>query len=377
MSNLVTVELVILDVNRKPMKGFPILTNYVGSRRKAQKISDAHGNISVPISPDRDFEIHILTISDTFELNATLSSTRASRHRQKIVLPNPKTAYLSKTKIVMTDRDDKPDTNGKFKMIYMNTSSIKQLGADGTYFVQSLIGELVMINALQVDGTEINPVVTFSSIRMNGGTITKKLPLHIDNPTTAPQEPAHAHPPVTPPTTGHISLEGAHRVACEVTSFNEGAIHPNDPNDQYKILAGNGDQQGMSWGMVQWNFGQNTLGPLLKKMVLKNLQSFDACFNSPLQRDSLKTALNDPVNHHTNNVPSQMSWAIDMQNVAHRVEWKSIFNKMGEVPDFQEIQFESTFNYRDIVLSDIKWMQSKLPTLVVQIPLYMYCALFD
>jgi len=37
---------------------------------------------------------------------------------------------------------------------------------------------------------------------------------------------------------------------------------------------------GMSWGIIQFNFGQNTLGPLLNKMKARNITAFNECFSN-------------------------------------------------------------------------------------------------
>ena len=46
----------------------------------------------------------------------------------------------------------------------------------------------------------------------------------------------------------------------------------------FASLSGNFDNMGMSWGIVQFNFGQNTLGPLLIDMRNKNTTLFNGCF---------------------------------------------------------------------------------------------------
>ncbi len=58
------------------------------------------------------------------------------------------------------------------------------------------------------------------------------------------------------------------RSLVKITGYNEGA-HGNDLNAQYNILADNLDGQGMSWGILQWNFGQGTLATLFKENAHK------------------------------------------------------------------------------------------------------------
>lgn len=55
----------------------------------------------------------------------------------------------------------------------------------------------------------------------------------------------------------------------------------------FEALAENLDGQGMSFGVIQWNFGQGTLGPILKEMRDADTSAFDACFGDNM---SLHTA---------------------------------------------------------------------------------------
>ncbi len=108
-------------------------------------------------------------------------------------------------------------------------------------------------------------------------------------------------------------------------------------------------------------------------MRTKNPAAFNAAFTNQNTRIALENAL-DTLHHPKQ---AQIHWAIEIETHPRRPEWRSIFNKLGDIPDFQELQVEATFTYRNIVISDIQWMKSKLPNLITEVPLYMYCALFD
>ena len=71
------------------------------------------------------------------------------------------------------------------------------------------------------------------------------------------------------PPAGSINLDLAQEMALKITTFFEGGKSMN-----YQALAGDFDGQGTSFGLIQWNFGQNTLGPLLKKMIAADATSF-------------------------------------------------------------------------------------------------------
>ena len=76
----------------------------------------------------------------------------------------------------------------------------------------------------------------------------------------------------------------------------------------FASLSGNFDNMGMSWGIVQFNFGQNTLGPLLIDMRNKNTTLFNGCFSNNEDLSSLNKALDKGTNE-------QMKWAI------HIIRW--------------------------------------------------------
>jgi RHS repeat-associated protein len=162
---------------------------------------------------------------------------------------------------------------------------------------------------------------------------------------------------------GCISLKEAKEIALKVSGAYEGV------NPSYSSLAGNFDGAGMSWGIIQFNFGQNTLGPLLTKMKDKNPSAFKNAFAEEGDYNSLTTALNG-------NTTQQKNWAINMQNNSND-RWKSIFNNLANIPEFQGLQLEAVKQYDDNAINIIQWMRSKYPSLMEKINLSTFVALHD
>ncbi|WP_262401239.1 hypothetical protein [Aggregatibacter actinomycetemcomitans] len=84
---------------------------------------------------------------------------------------------------------------------------------------------------------------------------------------------------------GCIPFKQAREIALQVSGGFEGKT------PRYDTLADNFDGAGMSWGIIQFNFGQDTLGPLLRKMRAKNLTAFNSAFSSHKDLESLNAAL--------------------------------------------------------------------------------------
>lgn len=162
-----------------------------------------------------------------------------------------------------------------------------------------------------------------------------------------------------------IPFSKAKEIALLVSSGYEGKSKLD-----YEALAGNFDGQGMSFGVIQWNFGQGTLGPVLLEMRAADQAKFDGCFGTNMNFQALINSLNAA------NISAQMSWASGV--IANNNSgWKSAFKKIGEVEAFQKIQLNHAAKYNDNVTSCIKLMRELAPQLMVKIQLRTYCALYD
>jgi hypothetical protein len=104
-------------------------------------------------------------------------------------------------------------------------------------------------------------------------------------------------------------------------------------------LAGDFDGQGMSFGALQWNFGQGTLQPILKEMIDNHPDVTKACFNECYQQ--LCDVMGD-------DNASIMSFARSIQDPgSHSVsgQWGKSFRALGLTAECQAIQVKSAASY--------------------------------
>ncbi len=97
-------------------------------------------------------------------------------------------------------------------------------------------------------------------------------------------------------------------------------------------LAGDFDGQGISFGVLQWNFGQNTLQPLLKGLDAKHPKVVQQAFGEGYA--VLKQVL-------TKELPSQLAWARTIQAPGNRTliePWRGRFKALGRTPEAQAAQ---------------------------------------
>jgi hypothetical protein len=177
-----------------------------------------------------------------------------------------------------------------------------------------------------------------------------------------------AAPAAAPSTTAadYISLAEAQEMALKITTTFEGSTM------DYQSLAGDElDGMGMSFGLIQWNFGSNTLGPVLKKMLDKDSAAFAACFGSDTDYDTLKTALG------AKKQADELKWARDLQK-KNRTAWEAAFKKVGANEKFKKIQLEEAVGkYHRNALGVIKEIRDISPTLFQKVEFRSYAAIFD
>ncbi len=182
------------------------------------------------------------------------------------------------------------------------------------------------------------------------------------------QPVAAGSPPAIAPVGGEVALEDAKTMGLRISTAFEGGISMN-----FQALADNRDKQGMSFGIIQWNFGRDTLGPLLNKMRAANADKFDACFGPDSDYDTLKTALAN------NRSADQKAWAIKLQGSATgKAAWKAAFKALGAIPEFNEIQrTEALAKYFPAVQTAVKELRGLKPDLMARVEFRSYAALFD
>lgn len=97
-------------------------------------------------------------------------------------------------------------------------------------------------------------------------------------------------------------------------------------------LGGDFDGQGMSFGVLQWNFGQESLQPLLRDMIDEDPDTVEAIFGASY--DVLVEALNS-------DKEELMTFVRSIQHpVKHYIyePWKGMFKSLGRIEEFQNIQ---------------------------------------
>jgi hypothetical protein len=163
-----------------------------------------------------------------------------------------------------------------------------------------------------------------------------------------------------------LAQEMAQEMALKITTFFEGGKSMN-----YQALADDFDGQGTSFGLIQWNFGQNTLGPLLKKMKAANATRFAGCFGEKADYDTLNKALDD------NKQADQLAWARAVIE-DNKAAWRETFRALGAVDAFNRIQrTEAAAQYHPKAVRALKSLRALHPDLLTGVEFRSYAALFD
>lgn len=163
-----------------------------------------------------------------------------------------------------------------------------------------------------------------------------------------------------------IPLAQAQDIALRISTCFEGGKSMN-----YQALADNFDGQATSFGLIQWNFGSGTLGPLLKQMLQADGAAFAGCFGPNANFDSLKNAI------VSGSVPNQISWALALLQ-ANRPAWKAAFTALGSNDQFNLIQKQQAIaHYHGRALIVISNLRTISPALMANVEVRSYLAIFD
>jgi hypothetical protein len=128
------------------------------------------------------------------------------------------------------------------------------------------------------------------------------------------------------PLISHTSLD--YKCLALTGSFETGKDKP----DCFAGVSGDFDGQGMSFGVLQWNFGQDTLQTLLNDMISGYPERMRSIFqeNYPVLVEALNSSKEE-----------LMTFARSMQHpVTHYVyhPWRGMFKALGRTQEFQDIQ---------------------------------------
>lgn len=122
-----------------------------------------------------------------------------------------------------------------------------------------------------------------------------------------------------------------HRCLALTGTFETGSAPP----DCFCGLSGDFDGQGISFGVLQWNFGQGSLQPLLRDMIQRHTQTVKDLFESYF--DIIVEALD------SDKTPKEelITFARAIQHpVTHKVfePWKGMARELGRTEEFQQIE---------------------------------------
>jgi len=118
-------------------------------------------------------------------------------------------------------------------------------------------------------------------------------------------------------------------------SFETGQLAPGC----FATVTGSFDGQGMSFGALQWNFGQGTLQPLLQKMFARHPDVASRIFGDNLSQ--LQQAISADKD-------AAIRFAVSIQDPAKKAvvnPWKQMFISLGLSPEFQAIEVEGAAAY--------------------------------
>ena len=113
-----------------------------------------------------------------------------------------------------------------------------------------------------------------------------------------------------------------------------GAFETNTgPPECFAGLSGDFDDQGISFGVCQWNLGQGSLQPLLKKIDATHPRVVDAVFGP--HAGELRAMLSSPREE-------QLAWARSIQNARSMLgePWRGLFKSLGRCDECQAAQVE-------------------------------------
>jgi hypothetical protein len=102
--------------------------------------------------------------------------------------------------------------------------------------------------------------------------------------------------------------------------------------DCFAGVSGDFDGQGMSLGVLQWNFGQNSLQPLLEELIGKHAKVMKGIFGS-YYKILIQAIRSDK--------QEVMTFARSIQHpVKHFIyePWRGMFKSLGRIKQFQDIQ---------------------------------------
>jgi hypothetical protein len=117
----------------------------------------------------------------------------------------------------------------------------------------------------------------------------------------------------------------------------------------YGVTAGNFDGAGLSYGVLQWNFGSGTLQPIMKTMFAKHKDVMKMIFKNT---DDYNTFYNVIMKM---NKKQQIDWGNSISSGTTKrgvIEpWKTYFRELGRTEEMQAIQKNGCKYYMDVAIA--------------------------
>lgn len=150
----------------------------------------------------------------------------------------------------------------------------------------------------------------------------QSVPLSAPAPAPAPAESAATGMAAKPLRERCVALTGSFETSSPVPQCFSG-------------LTGNFDGQGMSFGALQWNFGQGSLQPLLQKMVANHQSVIAGIFGADFAELRRMLAMTSKAD--------QVAWAAGIQTAKFSVNqpWRGYFVALGQTDEYQAIQADA------------------------------------
>lgn len=151
------------------------------------------------------------------------------------------------------------------------------------------------------------------------------------SPPPPPSAPAPAPAPAGSAATGMAAKPLRERCVALTGSFETSSPVP----QCFSGLTGNFDGQGISFGALQWNFGQGSLQPLLQKMIANHQSVIADIFGADFAELRRMLAMTSKAD--------QVAWAAGIQTAKFSVNqpWRGYFVALGQTAEHQAIQADA------------------------------------
>ncbi|MDE2421913.1 MAG: hypothetical protein KGO49_12130 [Gammaproteobacteria bacterium] len=208
------ITLLVRGQDHKPLKSFPIRVQYAGEAKQLERMTDQQGKANFSLEPNRLVDVSVLTPDGSFEKNATINTTKASKKLFTIIgVGHKKNDFIVQLQIKMIDLNKKPVPHHNLEIILEGNTSTKKSDQSGIIKQAMLVGELIRMNCIDLESNltlvekfkkmlhvdEYPSAYVYRPNRAGDYVITVTLPMHVHDSSTEPDKPTTQHPSLIPP----------------------------------------------------------------------------------------------------------------------------------------------------------------------------------